>query len=248
MEASEIVETPAPVELENLDAINDLLNGSADEIPAEPVPAEAPETDEAANPEPPEKAGLDYGLKVPMPDGTSATLGELKDAWQNTSSSTLNLIERENAVLRDREQASLLLSYINELPDHVVQAAKTQAVTSYAREMELLTQSIPESKTPEGQRAMKERIYSLADEYGVPHREIDKVQSAVTIKMLNDFARLKADIKAARGNVKPLRSADAKPTQGKASIPSAAQALAQNAARSRSSSDEALAVAALLKA
>lgn len=245
--------TQQEVITEELEQVMGLLSPEKAEVPPEPEKAETegdephPEKDEATEEEQAEHAKLDYGLKVPMTDGEPVTLGELKDAWQNRQSAMLELTNRENDVLRETEKAQMLLSYVEDLPPHIREAAKANAVADYQREMQLLVTIVPETKTPEGVNAMRTAIYGLAAEYGVPKRDIDQVKHAVTIKMMYDFARLKQSIRAAKENVKPLRSTEPKAEAGINKPTSELQRLTAQAKQSRRPQDEAAAVAALLR-
>jgi len=252
-------ESPNPTipeaEVDELDAIAGLLTGQPEKAEpdapekdtAEGVTADTPEKVEGSEPDAAEKHDIDYGLKVPITGGEPVTLGELKDLYQNQQTAKLELIERENEVLRQHEKTSMLLSYVDSLPEHVRAAAAQQAVADYQQQMAILTDLIPETRTPEGVKGMKDAIYSLAAEYGVARRDVDQIKHAVTIKMMHDFARLKQSIKAAKDNVKPLRSAS--PAGVKQSIVSQSETerLVAKAKQTRNSGDEATAVAALLR-
>ena len=241
---------------EELEAVMSLLAGEPEkaetpvpekaETPADEVTAE-PEKEEVAAEDAPEKDAIDYGMQVPITGGEPVTLGELKDLYQNQNAAKLELIERENSVLRQLEKSSMLLQYVDQLPDHIKQAAQQQAVVDYQAQMSILMDTIPEARTPEGAQAMRTAIYGLAAEYGVARRDVDQIKNAVTIKVMHDFARLKAGIKAAKDNVKPLRSTDPKPVQGRATPTSELSQLTAQAKRTRNPQDEANAVAALLR-
>jgi len=245
--------------IDETEAVEQLLNPTPAEPekaeePAAPEKGEAgdanadtPEKGEGSDAEAPEKDGLDYGMKVPITGGDPVTLGDLKDAYQSQKSSQLELIERENSILRDREQANMLLSYVADLPEHVKQAAAQQAVVDYRQQMAILTEAIPEARTPEGAAHMKDVIYALTAEYGVARRDVDQIKNAVTVKMLYDFARLRADIKAARANVKPLRSETPKATQAAQQTSNPVQRAIDRAKQTRNSGDETAAIDALLR-
>jgi hypothetical protein len=241
-------------QIDEIEAVAGLLMGKPEKAEETTAPekdeagdtnADTPEKVEGSEAEAPEKDGLDYGMKVPITGGDPVTLGDLKDAYQNQKTAQLELIERENSVLRDREQANMLLSYVADLPEHIKQAAAQQAVVDYRQQMAILTEAIPEARTPEGAAHMKDVIYALTAEYGVARRDVDQIKNAVTVKMLYDFARLRADIRAAKANVKPLRSAEVKGQSAKTE--SETQQLISKAKQTRNSQDEASAVAALLR-
>lgn len=241
------IQTPS-VETDELAAVSALLSG---EEPAQsgdahvPESADTPETEQVEAE--PERADIDYGMKVPISGGDPVTLGELKDAWQSQQTAKLELIERENAIMREREQANLLLSYIEDLPPQVVEAAKSKAVHDYQQQLAILHEAVPESRTPEGSKLMKEAIYRLADEYSVPHQAIDQVKDAVTIKMMYDFARLKDAVKAAKSNVKPLRADQPKAAAAAKPNLSDTQRAIERARQTGSKQDAAAAVEQLIR-
>jgi hypothetical protein len=246
----EMIEQPVAVVSSDEDQIIALLNGEPEKVEpvTEGVGVPEKEQDATKPATEPEKAvdTLDYGLKVPITGGEPVTLGELKDAYQSKQAAMLELTERENGVLRKMDEATLLMSYVQDLPPHVAEAAKAQAVQDYQREMQTLVNILPEVKTPEGAQAMKSALYELAAEYGLKKHDVDQVKNAVTLKMMYDYARLKASVRQAKEAVKPLRSAS--PTPGKANISSDATQLAiEKAKRSGSAGDKDAAIALLLR-
>jgi len=249
--ATQLPDMPVDDELQQ---IMGLLSGEPEkaEVTAEPEKVEPagdeppPEKEEATAEEQAEEAKLDYGMKVPITGSEPVTLGELKDAWQNRQTAMLEITDRENAVLRETEKAQTLLSYIDQLPPHIADAAKAQAATDYQREMQALVTILPEAKTTEGIRHIRDGLYALAEEYGLSKRDVDGVKHAVTIKMMHDFARLKQSIREAKQNVKPLRSDTPKAAQASINT-NATQALIAKAKQSRNVSDEVAAIDALLR-
>jgi hypothetical protein len=236
------------------EAVSSLLSGEPEKAKPEAPEKDHAEGEEAAEPEKepaaadePEKDEVDYGMKVPITGGEPVTLGELKDLYQGRHAAQLELIERENGVLREMEKSAMLLQYVHDLPEHVREAASQQAVADYQREMQTLVSIVPELKTEEGSRAVKDAIYSLAAEYGVQRRDIDQIKHAVTVKMLYDFARLRGDIRAAKANVKPLRSTEPAGKRPSSSHQPEAQQLAARAKQTRNSGDELAAIESLLR-
>jgi hypothetical protein len=86
----------------------------------------------------------------------------------------------------------------------------------------------------------------LAAEYGVPQRTIDSISDAVTIKMMHDYAKLKAAVKAAKADVKPLRS-DSPKAQRTSATPISAQDKLMQQAKIGSQSDKLAAISALIR-
>lgn len=245
--------TPSPTaDQDELSAVQGILEGNP-ETGAEPVPpvaeqdAQPEEAPDADAPEIEGKPAIDYAAKVPMPNGDPISVGELKDYYQQQQQHKLDMIERENAVVREKDQASLLLSYVDNLPPEIAEAAKMRAVTDYRRELEILHASIPESTTPEGAAKMKSSLYALADSYGVPHRAIDQIRDATTIKMMYDYARLREGIREAKEKVKPLRAADTPGQRAPRQQGNELQSKIDRAKTTRNSADELAAVDALLR-
>lgn len=238
--------TPEAASIDPLDQIDALFNSLETGSPAggDGGDTEQPEP-ETADAEQPEKAAIDYSAEVPMADGSKVKLGELKDYWQQQQQHVADLIERENQTLVQQEHAELLLSYVQDLPPHVRQAALQQAQEDYTSGLQRLQSMIPETKTDAGMIRVKESIHGLVSEYGVNPRWADKITDPVAIKMLHDYARLKASIKAAKDNVKPLRS-DA-PKGKRPGAEDATAAAVQRAKLSNSQDDKLAAIDKLLR-
>jgi hypothetical protein len=230
--------------VDELQQISDLLEGKE---PEKAQDADTPEKEEVTSeqPEVAEKAELDYGLEVPMTDGTKVTLGELKDHFQNHSAALLDLSDRTNALAKDKAEVETFFQYLDQYPPEMLERAKAQAQKDYATQTELLRELLPESRTPAGQKEIKLAIYKLGEDYGLKREAIDGVRDAVTIQMMHDFAKLRASIREAKANVKPLRSAS--PNGTHAANQSDVQTLTAKAKQTRSGTDEARAVDALLR-
>lgn len=234
---------------EDLAAIDALLGAP------EKATAPKPEKEEVGNPvgeeeipegadEPPQ---IDYKQVVKLQNGDTMTVGELKDFVQANKMDTEARINRENEILAQTEHANLLLSYVNQLPPELAKKAAADAVADYQREMRVLADLIPEIKDATKAVHVKDAIYALAAEYGVSKRDIDQVKNAVTVKMLWDYARLKADIKAAKSAVKPLRGTEPRGAGEKPGSPTNLQASIDKAKRTRSAQDEVAAIDNLLR-
>lgn len=239
---------------EEIEAVMSLLSGEPEK--AETPAPEKDETPEEVTAEPekaedgndaPEKDAIDYGMQVPITGGEPVTLGELKDLYQNQQAAKLELIERENTMFRAVEQSSELLNYVAQLPPQVVQAAQANIANEHRKQAGILSEILPEVRTDAGVKAVRDALLELGAEYNLQPHDIDQIKNAVTIKMMHDFARLKAGIKAAKENVKPLRSTDPKPVAGVTKPTSELQQLSAKAKQTRNPQDEAAAVAALLR-
>lgn len=200
---SEGPEAELAVELDQIEAI---LNGTA-EMPEQQ--ADAPETEEAAAA--PEKA-IDYELDIPMPDGAEPVkLGALKDFYQQASQHKLSMIEAEQALATKRAEAETLLSYVQHMPPEVQRLAMEQQREDFNQNMARLNELLPETKSEAGLHRLKDQVVGLVKEYGKSAAWVDRIMDADSLKMLRDFAELKATIKAAKDNVKPLRTDQTRP-------------------------------------
>lgn len=190
-------------ELEQIEA---LLTGAA-EMPQ----AEAPETEAAEAT--PEKVEIDYELEVPMPDGAGPVkLGALKDFYNQAAQHKLAMIEAEQAVDKRRAEAETLLQYVDQMPPQIRQHVEQQYMADYEAGMKKLNELLPDTKTEPGRIALRNQLVALGAEYGVSEAVIGRIIDPITIKMMRDFAELKASIRAARDNVKPLRTEQQRPT------------------------------------
>ena len=240
--------SPEPTEsvskLSEIEQVEGLLSGKGAEVEESAAPqAEMPKEQEA-----PEKAAIDYEVEIPLADGQKVKLGELKDFYQGQATAKLELIERENQVMKVKEEAEYLLSYVENLPPEVRAKAERDAIVDYQREMKLLRDAIPEVSTKEGGDRVKSAIYDLMEkDYNVSRHRVDQIKDHLTVKVLYDFARLKASIKDARANVKPLRTNDARATQAVKQTPNELAAKIARAKQTRNSVDEVQAIDALLR-
>jgi len=230
---------PEPV-LPEIDQISQLIMG--DEPQAEP---EAEPEQEAA-PEP-VKPSIDYAQEVPLQSGDKVTLGELKDYYQAQASATLELQEREQSLTKQRGDIEHLLSTLQALPPEIVAKAQDDIKAQLQTEHVRMLEAIPAWKDQAAFEKGRGAIHALAAEYGV-ERIIGQVSDHRLVKMLHDYATLKAAVKAAGSNVKPIRSSDPK---ARAASPNSAsgetEALIQKAKQTGQSADRMAAISKLIR-
>lgn len=245
--------TPTLSPTDELSAVVSALVGDEPEKAEAPPETEAAQV-EAAEPEKAEteqqaaeKPAVDYGMKVPMQDGSEVTLGELKDAWQSSNKLAIEQTEREAAITAKVARAEELLDFIEQIPEPLRRKAEAER-TEYLRKEAALTASlIPEAKTAEGMAKVKETITALTDTYGIPRQRIDSIGDAMTVKILYDYAMLKQRIREASQNVKPLRSQEPKGQHKPTETKSETQSAIDRAKRTRNGSDELNAVEAIIR-
>jgi uncharacterized phage infection (PIP) family protein YhgE len=247
--------TALPSVTDELEAVAQLLQPEPEkaEEAAEPEKAEPaaeapePEKEQPGAEDEPEKAEIDYGMKVPITGAEPVTLGELKDLWQSQAQAKLDLIEERNELIRKKEQSETLINFVESLPPHVQQLAQQRAADAYQRQTQDLMVRVPEVKTQAGFDALRAEMSELAREYAAPPEEVGSVQYAWAIHMMRDLARYKQAIRDAKANVKPLRSETPKAVQAVKQAADPIKQAIDRAKQTRNSADETAAVDALLR-
>jgi hypothetical protein len=206
-------------------------------------PAGDSETEEEA-PEVEIPDGVDYTQEVPLRDGTKVTLSELKDHYQDSQARTLEHQERENALIARQAELTELAQHV-QLPPQQVEVIKQQQEQYLTQQHELMMQAMPELNDKATFTKVKQGIMDLANEYGVADI-VGQVSDHRVVKLLKDFAELRGSIKAAKDNVKPLRSKDPKAQKAPVGKPDAAAMAANRASHSGQMADKLAAVNALI--
>jgi len=227
-----------------LEQVNDILLGKEPEGVAVEEPVGDDNTEAAAQEvETPE--GVDYALEVPMTDGTKVKLGELKDHYQQYQTHVMEVQERENALMQKYEEVNQLAQYA-QLPPERLASIQQQQQRYLEQQHQLMLETMPDLKDKATFDTTKAAIYELAKEYGVED-VIGQVTNHKVVKMLRDYATLRKSIKAAKDNVKPLRSAEPRSKNAPVGKPDAAAMAAQRATQTGSKQDQIAAISALLK-
>lgn len=228
----------------DVEAVTDLLSGTDDDLGESPEggdPSGDAETDVTDDPE--GGSAVDYKQEIPMTDGTKVPLGELKDHYQQYQAKTAELITRENEVMAKRNEVNDLIGYVQNLPPELVQQIQGQQRAYLEREHSRMLEVLPEFRDPVQFKAAQAGIFALAQEYGVKD-VIGQVTDHRIVKMLHDFARLKAGISKAKAEVRKVKTNDPKATKPAPTKGSDA-AIAQ-AKKSGTKGDQIAAVSALL--
>lgn len=147
--------------------------------PDEPVAEEEPES------------SIDYELEIPMPDGReSMKLGELKDKVTELERTEAQIIERENAMMRQQDELNQLMNAAGQLPPELQQQAQERMQQTLEKEREALVRAIPEWSDRETYDRDKQGILDVTKEYGFSEREIGAVMDHRVVKLLRDHHRL----------------------------------------------------------
>ena len=247
-EIDAIIDEPAmDMHKSTVEKITDILAGDDDEIP-EGVAAEEQagdsETEEAEAAEV-ETPSVDYALEVPLQDGSKIKLGELKDHYQSAQKHQMEVIERENAVMARMAELSELAQHV-QLPPQAVQQIRQQQERYLLGEHQRMLEAIPEFKDATVFTQAKQAIQELGAEYGIAD-QIGQISDHRIVKLLHDYARLRGQIKAAKENVKPLRSSEPAAKQKAVVKPDQAAMAAKQARTSGNIADQIKAISALIK-
>lgn len=187
---------------------------SQDPTPPDPEPVEIQDIKQAA-----ERLGLDpaklYELQVPLADGESVTLGQLKDQHQERQ----QFLRERGEWMADRLQADRELdALLQAAPDALFtpeMRAKSQAQLAERQQLERerLLRAIPEWSDNATASADIARIEAMATKYGFAPAEVRGALDHRLFVMLRDLSKLHHA--AAQVKPKPAQKPGMKPTGGR---------------------------------
>lgn len=144
------------------------------------------------------EAEIDYDLEIPMPDGREPMrLGELKDKVTELERTEAQMIERENALMRQQDEVNQLLSAAGQLPPELAQQAEQRLQQTLAKEREAMMQAIPEWSDRETYDRDRAGILEVGQQYGFSELEVGQIMDHRVVKFMRDHARLLDQKKAA---------------------------------------------------
>lgn len=260
-ESNNTPETATPETAEagtpNLDEFRKLLSGESGESPAEGeagesqqnaeptdgTPAEKPKGKPKALKELAETLGLEdkdlYDIAVPMADGTTKTLGELKDAvaqQDDLSVRELQLEERraklEAEITQERADIESLIKLIDPkaLTPKFVEEVKRRAADEGKREMQATLALIPEWQDAAVREKELAGMVDYLKGFGIPPTFLSAAPNHKLFRLVRDAWQRKARVDAALAKVAPVKrettagksrpngKAPAKPTAPTASL------------------------------
>lgn len=151
-----------------------------------------------------------YELEVPIGDGVTATLGQLKDEFKEYGpakeyQATLHQ-ERgdfEKSVMQTRAELNAIVNAIPpEMRDSVINAGRQhQAQWSKDQETAVL-EAIPEWADADRRATDRAHLIEDGSEYGFSEAEITYTQDARTLRMLRDFSTMKRELQEMRSAAK----------------------------------------------
>lgn len=191
----------------DLDAAFDAEQGYEDNIIPEKEPGQEPEReledpdgspDEPLAAEEPGESSIDYDLEIPMPDGQEPIkLGELKDKVTRLERSESQMIERENALMRQQDEVNQLLQAAGQLPPALREQAAQRMEQTLASERDAMLQAIPEWSDRETYDRDRTAILDVGKQYGFSDIEVGQIMDHRVVKFMRDHARLLNERQAA---------------------------------------------------
>ena len=205
-------QTPEEVEKDKLELATELIEAALYPERAQPTEQEAEpeaaaempdetvqdaEEGEDESPEQAETPDIDYDMLVPMPGGEEPMkLGELKDMAVNARRNETEMVERENSIMRERDELRQMIQAVGEVPPEVKQNMQKRMQHHLEREHEAMLEAIPEWKEPAQFKADRTAIVELGASYGFTPEEISQIADHRAVKILRDYARMMNQRKA----------------------------------------------------
>lgn len=183
-----------------------------------------------------------YELEIPIADGETTTLGQLKDEFKEYGPAKkyqAKLVEEREAFERSQLQTrSELNAIIQAIPEQmraqVINAGRAHQQQWSKDQETAVLEAIPEWQDADNRAKDRAMLVEDGAEYGFSEQEITYTQDARTLRMLRDFSRMRRELQGMK--------AAAKAQPGRASPPGKAVPTTQSkrklkAALSRAKAD-----------
>lgn len=211
----------------------------------DPEKDEKAESEGAPDPEKDAKPEIDYKQKIPLADGKTATLGELKDAFQAQETAKAEVIAQRTEVAAARLQLGQIMQHLKALPPEVVQMAERQAERDYRQNRQNLEMVLPQTASKTGAAAITDRLVRGLERFGVTRDDIAGVTDYRLVWAFNTLLEQSEAVATARERLKPNRPSDPR-AAGKPPAMDDTRSKVQRALQTRSRSDGDAAIMALL--
>jgi hypothetical protein len=211
----------------------------------DPEKGEKPESEGAPDPEKDAKPEIDYKQKIPLADGKTATLGELKDAYQAQETAKAELISQRTEVASARLQLGQIMAHIRAMPPEVVQMAERQAERDYRTNRQNLEMVLPETASKTGAAGITDRLVRGLERFGVTRDDIAGVTDYRLVWAFNTLLEQSEAVATARERLKPNRPNDPR-ASGKPPPNDDTRTKVQRALQTRNRNDGDAAIMALL--
>jgi hypothetical protein len=151
-----------------------------------------------------------YELEIPIGDGVTTTLGQLKDEFKEYGPAkeyqkTLehDRSEFEKQVLQTRAELNAIVSAIPDEMRETVISAGREHQAQWAKEQEkAVLEAIPDWQDADNRAKDRALIIEYGAEYGFSEPEMTYTQDARTLRMLRDFANMRRELQEMRAAAK----------------------------------------------
>jgi hypothetical protein len=211
----------------------------------DPEKGEKAESEGAPDPEKDAKPEIDYKQKIPLADGKTATLGELKDAFQAQETARAEVIAQRTEVAAARLQLGQIMQHLKALPPEVVHMAEQQAERDYRQNRQNLEMVLPQTASKTGAAEITDRLVRGLERFGVTRDDIAGVSDYRLVWAFNTLLEQSEAVASARERLKPNRPSDPR-AAGKPPAMDDTRSKVQRALQTRNRNDGDAAIMALL--
>ncbi len=187
-----------------------------DDTPAEPGGSDEGQGDSVTLSSLAEHLGLDqsdvYELEIPIADGNTVTLGQLKDEYKEygpVKEYEARLKEErstyEKQVLSTRAELSAIINAIpQDIRDQVIFAGRDHQAQWGRDQEKAVLEAIPEWADADQRAVDRAHLVEDGSIYGFSESEITYTQDARTLRMLRDFSKMKRELSGMRTAAKAI--------------------------------------------
>jgi hypothetical protein len=169
-----------------------------------------------------------YELDIPIADGESVTLGQLKDEYKEYGTAkdyqaklTGERDTFEKQVLQTRSELNAIMANIPEnMRGQLIEAASGHQKQWQDDQEKAVLEAIPDWADSDKRAKDRESLVTDGAEYGFTAAEITYTQDARTLRMLNDFSKMKRELSEMRTAAKAQPGKASAPGRGTASTQS----------------------------
>ncbi len=166
-----------------------------------------------------------YELAVPMADGSTVSLGDLKDNYRESGpvkeareALKAKTDEFERLQLQTRSEINWLMSMIPEQARAgMIQQARERQANWQEEQNGIVLDAMPEWADPEVRAADRAQIVEDGRVYGFSEQEITFTQDARQLRWMRDFSRMKRELQEMNAAAKGQKAAPGKTPKGRRS-------------------------------
>jgi len=151
-----------------------------------------------------------YEMQIPIGEGVTATLGQLKDEFKEygPAKEYKQALEQdrgefEKQVLQTRAELNAIVSAIpNEMRESIITAGREHQAQWAKQQETAVLEAIPDWQDADKRAKDRALIIEYGAEYGFSEPEMTYTQDARTLRMLRDFATMRRELQEMRAAAK----------------------------------------------